>query len=305
MRRVSKAICELSPKYIVWPIGNKIPEVALGFSQISGFPDIIGAIDATHFIIPPPKDNAEAFLNREGRHSIHLQVISILLSSHDWFSIIYYKFLLVVLMFIKGIIKLLINKKVKVKLYIAFLQAVCDHTGSFTNIYVGNEGSITDERAFHLSPLQEYINDPEKFPNNMHLIGDIGYKLHQRLLTPYFNYVQLTGREKNYNSCHLASRVIINRTLAHLKCRWKSLQQVLGITQMDYISCHILTCCVLHNICLLKEDILEELTNEELELQDEDVIAEEANLSDEEVENDDKDIAEAKRNLICNNLHMS
>lgn len=83
MRRVSKAICELSPKYIEWPTGNKIPEVALGFSQISGFPDIIGAIDSIHIKIHPPKENAENFLNRKGHHSIHVQVISILFSLYN------------------------------------------------------------------------------------------------------------------------------------------------------------------------------------------------------------------------------
>lgn len=139
----------------------------------------------------------------------------------------------------------------------------------------------------------------------MHLIGDAGYKLHQRLLTPYLDNGNLTKREKNYNSCHFASRMIIRKTLAYLKCRWKSLQQVLAITQMDYISCHVLACCVLHNICLLKEDNLEELKNEELELQDDDIVVDETDLLSEEIQYSDEDVAEVKRDLICNNLHIN
>jgi len=49
----------------------------------------------------------------------------------------------------------------------------------FTHIYVGNVGSVHDSRVFRLSALQEYINDPTKFPNNTHIIGDAAYALHQ------------------------------------------------------------------------------------------------------------------------------
>jgi len=75
VRRVSIALCELSPQYIVWPTGNKILEIMLGFSNISCFPDTIGTIDGIHINIPAPKKNAEAYVNRKGRHSIQLQVI--------------------------------------------------------------------------------------------------------------------------------------------------------------------------------------------------------------------------------------
>ncbi|XP_011147272.1 putative nuclease HARBI1 [Harpegnathos saltator] len=252
VRRVSKAICALLPKYVVWPTGNKVPEVVLGFSQISGFPDVIGVIDCTYINIPAPKENAKNFVNGKGCHLIHL-------------------------------------------------QAVCDHMGYFTNLYVGNIGSVCDERAFSLSPLQEYVNDPDKFPNNTHLIGDTDYRLHRYLLTPYFHKGLLTEHEKNYNSCHSASRMIIRKTLAHLKYRWKSLQQILAITQMDYVSCHILACCVLHNICLLKEDELEELKDVKLAF-DEDIIVGKTDLSSEKIHYNDKKVAEAKRDLICSSL---
>lgn len=75
MRRVSAALCELSPQYIVWPTGNNIKEIVLGFSSISNFPNTIGAIDGTHINIPAPKENAEAYVNRKGHHSIQLQVM--------------------------------------------------------------------------------------------------------------------------------------------------------------------------------------------------------------------------------------
>lgn len=75
VRRVAKALCMLSPRLIVWPTENKKQEIICGFSNISGFPDTIGAIDGTHINIPAPTINPEAYVNRKGHHSIQLQVM--------------------------------------------------------------------------------------------------------------------------------------------------------------------------------------------------------------------------------------
>nr|XP_012235054.1 PREDICTED: LOW QUALITY PROTEIN: putative nuclease HARBI1 [Linepithema humile] len=208
VRRVSAALCKLSSQYIVWPTGNNIEEIVFGFSSISNFPNTIGAIDGTHINIPAPKENAEAYVNRKGRHSIQL-------------------------------------------------QAVCNHRRLFTHIYVGNVGSVHDARLFRLSPIEEYINNAGKFPDNTHLIGDAAYRLHQHLLTPYTDNGHLTQRPKNYNYCHSSSRMVIERAFALLKCRWRSLLQLLAMNDIEIIPYHILACCVLHNFCLLKKDGLE------------------------------------------------
>lgn len=75
VRRVAKALCELSPRYITWPTENKIQDIIYNFSRQNGFPNVIGAIDGSHINIPAPTENPEAYVNRKGRHSIHLQVI--------------------------------------------------------------------------------------------------------------------------------------------------------------------------------------------------------------------------------------
>jgi len=77
VRRVAKTLCKLSSRFVVWPTENKIQNIILGFSNVNGFPDI-GAIDGTHINIPAPTINPEAYVNRKGHHSIHLQVIIIL-----------------------------------------------------------------------------------------------------------------------------------------------------------------------------------------------------------------------------------
>lgn len=75
VRRVAKALCELSQRYIMWPNENNIEDIVYGFSRARNFPGVIGAIDGTHINIPGPKENSEAYINRKGRHSIHLQVM--------------------------------------------------------------------------------------------------------------------------------------------------------------------------------------------------------------------------------------
>ncbi|GAB1868965.1 Putative nuclease HARBI1 [Camponotus japonicus] len=247
VRRVAKALRELSSKYIVWPTGDRIQNIVHGFSCASGFPDTIGAIGSTHINIPSSKNNPETCANQKSHYSIQL-------------------------------------------------QAICDHTKLFTHVLVGNISSDHDICAFRFSALQEYISDSNKFPNNTHLIGDAVYGLHEHLMVPYPDDENLTKQQRNYNLCHSSGRIMIKRAFALLKGRWRSLLHVLAISRMDFTSDHILACCVLHNICLLKKD----------ELQGQLIIldAEETELQEEKIEYDDTNVAEAKRNDICAKLCM-
>ena len=72
--RVTRAIAQLCPHFILWPQGERPEEVVRGFMHTSAFPGTIGAIDGTHIRIRAPKDNPEAYVNRKGYHSMHLQV---------------------------------------------------------------------------------------------------------------------------------------------------------------------------------------------------------------------------------------
>lgn len=100
-------------------------------------------------------------------------------------------------------------------------------------------GSVHDSRVFRLSSLQEYINNPIKFPNNTHLIGDAAYALHKHLLVPYPNNGHLTQSQKNYNFCHSSTRMVIERAFGLLKGRFRSLLHVLAVNRVDFIPYHI------------------------------------------------------------------
>jgi len=168
----------------------------------------------------------------------------------------------------------------------------------FTHIYVGNVGSVHDSRVFRLSILQQYINDPTKFPNDTHIIGDAAYGLHQHILVPYTDNSHLTERQKNYNFCHSSTRMIVERAFGYLKGRWRSLLHILAVNDMKFAPYHIFACCVLHNICLLQ--------NDELELQDQLMLIREQVEAREEriIEYNNRNAAVIKRDNICANLNM-
>lgn len=164
----------------------------------------------------------------------------------------------------------------------------------FTHIYVGNVGSVHDARVFRLSALQDYISDESKFPNDSHLIGDAAYPLLKQIMVPYTDNGYLTQRQKNYNFCLSSSRMTVERAIGLLKGRWRSLLHNLAMGCVERIPYHFLACCVLHNICLMLTDEMEEV-----------VLHAEATFP-EQVRNieHNRDEAETKRNVICATLRM-
>ncbi|XP_055905426.1 putative nuclease HARBI1 isoform X2 [Eupeodes corollae] len=59
--------------YIKWPQGDAVTETRKKFECINNLPGVIGAIDATHITIPPPKRHKESYYNRKQKFSLVLQ----------------------------------------------------------------------------------------------------------------------------------------------------------------------------------------------------------------------------------------
>jgi len=97
------------------------------------------------------------------------------------------------------------------------LQAICDHQCRFIHCYVGNVGSVHDQRVFRLSEVYNYLNDPIKFPDNCHLLGDAAYTINEHLLVPYRDNGYLSARQRNFNFCHSSARMAIERAFGLLK----------------------------------------------------------------------------------------
>lgn len=135
-----------------------------------------------------------------------------------------------------------------------YLQLVCDHKTLITHCYTGYPGSVHDQRVFRQSEVANFLNDEEKFPGDSHILGDAAYELHQHLLTPFRDNGHLNERQNNYNYRHSAARVAVERCIALLKGRMRSLLHCLPMSRIDLMAEYIIACCVIHNICTLRGD---------------------------------------------------
>lgn len=111
-------------------------------------------------------------------------------------------------------------------------------------------------RVFKYSGLQQRCNN-DYFPNNTHIIADSAYTLQKHIMVPYKDNGHLTNEERRYNHVLSSTRMIIERAIGLLKGRWRCLLDKLPMRRMDLIPLYIISCCVLHNICLLQDDDFE------------------------------------------------
>lgn len=149
---------------------------------------------------------------------------------------------------------------------------------------------------FRQSEVQNYLGDATKFPQDSHLVGDLAYKLHDNLLIPYRDNGHLKQRQHNYNFCHASARIVIERAFGLLKGRFRSILTTFAMNRVDLIPIHILACCILHNIYLMRGDKLNFEMNENIEEND---VAGNA-----EYVHDGANVRAAKRDLICENLRI-
>lgn len=90
-----------------------------------------------------------------------------------------------------------------------------------------------------------------------HLIGDSAYPIRDYLLTPYRDYGNLTIPQQRYNNKLCTTRVLIENAFGLLKARFRQLIR-LDYHSVKKMSVFIISCCVLHNLCIDLQDILDE-----------------------------------------------
>ncbi|CAG7727249.1 unnamed protein product [Allacma fusca] len=146
------------------------------------------------------------------------------------------------------------------KIHFVILQGICDAKMQFIDVFAGWPGSSHDAHVWKNSPFFQLIaaeggNNP-MFPADCHLIGDSAYPLSGVLLTPYRNNGHLTATQKRYNMLLSSSRTLIEQAFGLLKCRWRRLKY-LDMSNMELLPIVIVAACVLHNLCLLNDDLIE------------------------------------------------
>ncbi|XP_075739831.1 putative nuclease HARBI1 isoform X1 [Rhipicephalus microplus] len=74
--QVTDALCSLAAEHIRFPTTMRAANaMAIAFSQIAGFPKVLGCIDGTHVQIKPPKGQEHLCRNRKGLYTINVQAI--------------------------------------------------------------------------------------------------------------------------------------------------------------------------------------------------------------------------------------
>ncbi|XP_063425421.1 putative nuclease HARBI1 [Mytilus trossulus] len=60
-------------QFIKWP--RNVDETRGDFYRLSGFPNVLGAIDGTHVRIQAPSEDESSFVKRKGVHSVNVQAV--------------------------------------------------------------------------------------------------------------------------------------------------------------------------------------------------------------------------------------
>ena len=146
-------------------------------------------------------------------------------------------------------------------------QAVVDANLFFIDVSTGWPGSIHDARVLRLSDLfqraqnGDILSDPTKVVNGCNvrplLLGDPAYPLLPWLMTAYPGSANLTPAQERFNKQLSKARVGVERAFGKLKGRWRCLRKQLE-ESTSRVPKTILTCCILHNICILLDDDIDE-----------------------------------------------
>ena len=179
--------------------------------------------------------------------------------------------------------------------YAMTLQCIAIPSLKFTDSFVGYPGSVPDGRIFRNSYIYRKIEEDDTYCSNSFILGDKAYPLLPWLIPPYIERRRLTPLQTNFNIQHAKTRQVVERSFGLLFGRFRRLKY-LDMHRTDLIPATVNACCVLHNICLDKDnEDIEEFLNEG--------VADFQNNNDElQVENEDGNIN--IRDILANELFL-
>lgn len=149
------------------------------------------------------------------------------------------------------------------KKHSVILQAVCDDTMQFTDCYAGCAGSMERSTVFRQSSLALAIETKScTFPATHHLLGSASYPVGAHMMVPYGHGKALNSRELAFNKKLKQALKTVRSAIALLKMRFRHLQ-FLDMARVDLIPMVIVACCVMHNICIHKNDTIEVSENDD------------------------------------------
>lgn len=131
------------------------------------------------------------------------------------------------------------------------LQGICDYRKCFLDVFTGIPGKIHDSRVLKLSHISKQL--PNICNKKYHILGDSAFPIREWLMVPYRDYGSLEESQINFNKRFSATRVKIEKAFGLLKGRFRQLIRI-DMNKIDRISKFMISCCVLHNLCIINCD---------------------------------------------------
>ena len=138
------------------------------------------------------------------------------------------------------------------------LMAAALPNRSFSYVFCGFPGSVHDSTVFQNSSLFQKLerscNDLFD-PRTYHIIADSAFGLKEWLITPFKkrNGQHLPQEKKLFNKKLSSTRMVIELIFGHVKNRFKRCTDI--NTSIERGVDIVVTCCVLHNICIQQGDL--------------------------------------------------
>ncbi|KAK4422205.1 hypothetical protein Salat_1802800 [Sesamum alatum] len=152
--------------------------------------------------------------------------------------------------------------------YSITVQGVVDPRGVFTDVCIGYPGSMPDDQVLEKSTLFQRAN--AGFYNGVWIVGGSGHPLMDWVLVPY-THQHLTWTQHAFNEKIGEIQRAAKESFARLKTRWGCLQKRTEVKLQD-LPVVLGACCVLHNICEMRNEDLD--ASMKFELVDDEMVPE-------------------------------
>ncbi|XP_061183155.1 putative nuclease HARBI1 [Saccostrea echinata] len=147
------------------------------------------------------------------------------------------------------------------------LQVVTDSNMLIISAYTGWPGCTHDARVLRNLTLYQKAEEGQAIINSHHILADNAYPLRNWLISPFKNYGHLTPQQQRYNTKLSSARQSVERCFAHLNGRFRRLKEV-TFHNPRHIAKLIMAGCILHNLCVIHTDDIEEFMDNNAILED-------------------------------------
>ncbi|KAK4257827.1 hypothetical protein QN277_007363 [Acacia crassicarpa] len=159
--------------------------------------------------------------------------------------------------------------------YSIAVQGVVDPQGIITDVFIGGPGSMNNDQVLEMSGLNQRAKMGHL--NDVWIVGNSGFSLTDWVLVPYYNKTKqnsnLTWTQYVFNERIREIQKVAKEAFGRLKGRWGCLKKRREM-KLEDLNLVIGACCVLHNICEMRNEEMDpewkkfEVFDDEVEAED-------------------------------------